>query len=232
MTENTINNLKHIAIIMDGNRRWATERNLPKIMGHSEGAKNVNRFIKLAQDRNIEYITIWALSTENLKERSEEELKHLFSLFEKLADDLDSSEKNNLRILNIGDITKLPPSTQTKLTAIAKKTETHTGLTLVLAINYGGRNEITRAIRKIVEDKITTEEITEDLITKYLDTTKIPDPEMIIRTGGDQRLSGYLPWQSTYAEIYFTPIMWPAFSEKDLDEAIDWFEQQKRNRGK
>lgn len=232
MTENTINNLKHIAILMDGNRRWAVERNLPKIMGHSEGAKNVNRFIKLAQDRNIEYITIWALSTENLKERNEEELKHLFSLFEKLADDLDSSEKNNLRILNIGDITKLPPSTQTKLTAIAKKTEAHTGLTLVLAINYGGRDEIKRAIRKIVEDKITTEEITEDLITKYLDTAKIPDPELLIRTGGDQRLSGFLPWQSTYAEIYFTPVKWPAFSEKDLDEAITWFEQQKRNRGK
>lgn len=232
MTENTKNHLKHIAIIMDGNRRWATERNLPKIMGHSEGAKNVNRIIKLAQDRNIEYITIWALSTENLKERSEEELKHLFSLFEKLADDLDSSEKNNLRILNIGDITKLPPSTQAKLTAIAKKTEMHTGLTLVLAINYGGRDEITRAIHKIVEDKITTEKITEQLITEYLDTSKTPDPELIIRTGGDQRLSGFLPWQSTYAEIYFTPIKWPAFSEKDLDEAIEWFEQQKRNRGK
>lgn len=232
MIEKITNQLKHVAIIMDGNRRWATEHNLPKIMGHSEGAKNFKRIIEASQKRNIKYITLWALSTENLKERSPEELKHLFSLFEKFADEIDASQKNNLRVLNIGDLSKLPISTQDKLSSVAKKTQTHTGLTLLLAINYGGRDELKRAVQKIINSKIPAEQITEELVSENLDTAGVPEPELFIRTGGDQRLSGFLPWQSIYAEIYFTPTQWPAFSETDLDKAIEWYQQQKRNRGK
>ncbi|MFA6548133.1 MAG: polyprenyl diphosphate synthase [Candidatus Magasanikbacteria bacterium] len=232
MVETTKNEIKHIAIIMDGNRRWATEHSLPKIIGHTEGSKNVKHIAKVAQDLGIKYLTLWALSTENLKNRSQEELKHLFSLFEKLTEELDASKKNNLRIKIIGDLSKLPTSTQNKLDEVVKKTQDHTGLTLTLAINYGGRDELVRTIRKIVDGKISIDKIDEELIDQFLDTANMPDPELIIRTGGDQRLSGYLPWQSTYAEIYFTPIKWPAFSEENLNEAVQWFEEQKRNRGK
>lgn len=217
---------------MDGNRRWAVEHSLPKIMGHNEGAKNVKRILKAAQKIKLQYLTLWALSTENLKERSPKELKHLFSLFEKLTDELDASEKNNLRIKIIGDISKLPDSTQKKLNAVVEKTKKHTGLTLNLAINYGGRDELIRAIRKIINSGIFAEKITEEVVNQNLDTTNMPEPELFIRTGGNQRLSGYLPWQSTYAEIYFTKIQWPAFSEKDLGEAIAWYNEQKRNHGK
>lgn len=226
------NELTHIAIIMDGNRRWATEHHLPKIIGHTEAGKNVKEIVKVAQARNLKFLTIWALSTENLKERSPEELKHLFSLFEKISDELDSSPKNNLRVQTIGDLSKLPESTQNKLNEVAKKTQSHTGLTLNLAINYGGRDELVRAIQKIIDNKISADKINEELISQFLDTAGMPEPELFIRTGGDHRLSGFLPWQSTYAEIYFTPTQWPAFTEKDLDTAIAWFQQQKRNRGK
>jgi len=232
MTDNNINKLTHIAIIMDGNRRWATQRGLPKMIGHTEGAKNTKKITEACQKINLGYLTLWALSTENLKERGPEELKHLFHLFEKMADELDISKENNLRVKTIGDISKLPDSTQKKLATVVEKTKDHTGLTLNLAINYGGRDEIVRAIKKIVESKIPSQDITEELVEKFLDTAGMPEPELFIRTGGNHRLSGYLPWQSTYAEIYFTDTQWPAFSKEDLDTAINWFKEQQRNRGK
>lgn len=232
MTENNQSNLSHIAIIMDGNRRWAVEHGLPKMMGHSEATKNVKKIVKAAQEKGLQFLTLWALSTENLKERGPEELKHLFSLFEKLGDELDASEENNLKIQIIGDISKLPDSTQKKLNAVVEKTKNHTGLTLNLAINYGGRDELIRAVRKIINSGISADQITEEVVNQNLDTAGMPEPELFIRTGGNQRLSGYLPWQSIYAEIYFTKIQWPAFSEKDLDDAIEWYKTQKRNRGK
>lgn len=232
MTENTQNELKHVAIIMDGNRRWATERGLPKLIGHTEGGKNLKRVIGACQKRNIKYLTVWALSTENLKERGTEELKHLFSLFEKLIDYLGDLNKNNICVKIIGDLTKLPESTQEKLIEISQLTKDNTGLFLIIGVNYGGRDEIIRGIKKIIESKIAPTEITEDLLSKYLDTAEIPEPDLIIRTGGARRLSGLLPWQSIYSELYFTPTYWPAFSEEDLDEAIKWFQEQKRNRGK
>lgn len=232
MTENIKNELKHIAIIMDGNRRWATDRGLPKLIGHTEGGKNLKRVIKACKKRNIKYLTVWALSTENLKERSQEELKHLFSLFEKLVDYLGDLNKNNIRVNLIGDLTKLPKSTQEKLTGLADLTKNNSGLFFTIGVNYGGRDEIIRAIKKILNSKLTTEQLTEETLSKFLDTDGMPDPDLIIRTGGAVRLSGYLPWQGIYSELYFTPTYWPAFSEKDLDGAIEWFQEQKRNRGK
>jgi undecaprenyl diphosphate synthase len=218
--------------MMDGNRRWAVEHHLPILMGHTEGGKNLKRILKAMLDREISFLTVWALSTENLANRSPEELAHLFSLFEKLVDQIEDLTKNNIRVNIIGDITKLPASTQEKLKAVAEKTKTNSKLTFNLAVNYGGRDELIRAVRKIIDAKIDSKDINEDTITSFLDTAHIPEPDLVIRTAGDQRLSGFLPWQSTYSELYFTPVKWPAFSEEDLDKAIVWFQQQKRNRGK
>jgi len=232
MTEDTINNLNHIAILMDGNRRWAVENNLPKLIGHTQGGKNLKNIITACQKRDIKFLTVWALSTENLKEREPKELKHLFSLFEKLVDYLGDFNKNNVRANIIGDTSKLPISTQKKLNEIAEHTKNNTGLVFTLAVNYGGRDEIVRAIKKIMNSSNSSKELTEENFSNYLDTFDLPDPELIIRTGGANRLSGFMSWQSTYSELYFTKSYWPAFSEKDLDLAIDWFKQQKRNHGK
>lgn len=239
--------IHHLAIIMDGNRRWATERGLPKLLGHTEGAKTLKTIAKTVQKRGIPYLTLWALSTENLQERSEEELKHLFSLFKQLVDYLGDFIENNVRLNLIGNLQELPSDVWKKLNNVAEKTKSHTGMVLTLAINYGGRDEILRAIKRWVDEKSSPPArgreaerseagevgaLTESKFEKYLDTAGLPDPDLIIRTGGHQRLSGYLPWQSTYSELYFTKTYWPAFSEEELDKAIEWFQEQKRNRGK
>lgn len=224
--------LHHLAIILDGNRRWATERGLPKLVGHTEGAKNLKRVAKAAMNRGVRYLTLYCLSTENLTNRSEEELKHLFSLFEQLTNYLGEFVENNTKFRVIGDPTKLPESTQKKLEKMIEDTKNHQAFTMILAVNYGGRDEITRAVQKIVRENIPADTITEKTIQEHLDTADLPDVDLVIRTGGDQRLSNYLPWQSTYAELYFTPTQWPAFSEADLDRAIEWFQNQKRNKGK
>ncbi len=228
----TQNSIKHIAIIMDGNRRWATAHNLPKIMGHSEGAKNLNKIIAAVKKQNIPFLTVWALSTDNLKERSQEELDHLFSLFEKLADELKSLNEENIRINTIGDLSKLPASTQTKLEEIKNLTKNNTSLTVNLAINYGGRDELKRAFQKMIKSGLTDIEITEEKISEFIDTAGMPDADLMIRTGGDQRFSGFMTWQGIYAELYFTQTTWPAFNEEELDKAIVWFYEQQRNRGK
>ncbi len=228
----TTNQLNHVAIIMDGNRRWATERGLPKLVGHTEGGKNLKNIISACQKKQVKYLTVWALSTENLKERSAEELKHLFSLFEKLVDYLGDLKKNNIQVNIIGDLSPLPESTREKLLEMIKSTANNTGLVFTMAINYGGRDEIIRAINKIIADQVLSGIITEQTFANYLDTSSMPDPDLIIRTGGAVRLSGFLPWQSIYSEIYFTDVYWPVFKEADLDQAIAWFNQQKRNRGK
>lgn len=232
MTDVFKSELQHIAIIMDGNRRWATEHGLPKLMGHTEGGKNLKNIINACQKKNIKFLTVWALSTENLQERSHEELKHLFSLFEKLVDYLDDFKKNNIKANIIGDLSKIPATTRAKLLAMVKSTENNTGLLFTMAVNYGGHDEIIRAVKKIIDKKISSDKLNEEMFAQYLDTTQIPNPDLIIRTGGAIRLSGFLPWQSAYSEIFFTPTYWPAFKEKDLVVAMEWFKQQKRNRGK
>ena len=230
--ENTLLIPQHIALILDGNRRWAVEHGLPKLAGHTKGAENVRRIAKAALDQGVPFVTMYVLSTENLKGRSQEELAHLFFLFGTIVDYLDKFLKHEIRFRVVGDTTKLPPDLQDRLTSTVEKTKHHKRLTLTFAINYGGRDEIKRAVQKIVKDNITEEQITEKLIASYLDTQDIPEVDLVIRTGGDQRLSNYLLWQSAYAELYFTKTFWPAFSAEDLAEAISWFQQQKRNRGK
>ncbi len=226
----TPTNIQHLAIIMDGNRRWATERGLPKLLGHTEGAKNLRTIAKAVRERGISYLTLYALSTENIRERSEEELKHLYSLFEKLIDYLGDFFENNACLHIIGNLGGLPEKTKNALLNVVEQTKNNTGLTLSLAINYGGRDEIIRAIQKFGQHPDT--KISEINFKEYLDTADIPDVDLVIRTGGHHRLSNFLLWQSAYAELYFTDTRWPAFDVQELDQAIIWFEEQQRNRGK
>lgn len=223
---------QHIAIIMDGNRTWATSKGLPKMIGHTEGAKNLRTISIAGSEQGIKYLTLWALSTENLLNRSESELKHLFSLTEKIINYLGDFQKYNVKFNTIGDLTKLPKKVQEALEETKEKTSKHTGMVLTLAINYGGQDEIIRTIKKIVSQDIKPEEVTKELIEKNLDTAGIPDVDLIIRTSDHQRLSGYLTWQSTYAELHFPKIKWPAFGASDLANSIKWFTEQKRNNGK
>jgi len=223
--------LTHIAIVTDGNRRWAVAQGLPKLVGHVEGAKNVKRIAKSAIAHDVSYLTIWGMSTENLK-RSEEEVNKLFSLFGQIVDYIDDLKQDNVRLRLIGDLSRLPTETQEKLNHAVESSARHTGMTLTFALIYGGRDEIVRATKKILDAGLHADQITEETFAEHLDTAGMPEVDLVIRTGGHQRLSGYLPWQSVYAELYFTNTFWPAFDEKELDTAIEWFYEQQRNRGK
>ncbi len=218
---------EHVAIILDGNRRWASEKGILKYLGHDEGAKTLENVTKAAAKLGVKYLTVYALSTENLK-RAKEELDHLLGILAKIYDYEKSFQENGVRFNTIGDLTKLPPNLQKLLLELIEKTKNNTKITLTVALAYGGRDEIIRAIQKINN----TQELTEENFSKYLDTKDLPDVELMIRTGGHQRLSNFLPWQSTYAELYFTETKWPDFTENELKTALEWFSQQQRNGGK
>ena len=222
-------NIKHLALIVDGNRTWATQKGLPKFLGHTEGVKMLKRIIKAVSKRNIPYLTAWLLSTENLQ-RTEEELKHLFSLF--VTFNIKELEKDNIQLRTIGDLSRVPHNVQDKMEELKEKTKNNTGMVLNLAIAYGGRDEIVRTTQKIIQAGLKPEEITESKFEEFLDTSSMPEVYLVVRTGGHQRLSGYLPWQCTYAELYFTKTNFPDFDEEELDRAIEWFNQQERKRGK
>lgn len=230
--DNDVKKPKHVAFVMDGNRRWATERGLPKMFGHTEGAKTMKKVMKRAVESGIEYVTFWALSTENLKERSEDELKHLFSLFCKMVDYLSDLEEEGVRVRVIGNISGLPKDVQQAMQTVEDKTAHNTRVQMILAVNYGGRDEIRRAVQKIVNNIKSGELVTEDLISDNLDTAGIPYPDLVIRTGGKSRLSGFLPWQTIYSEIYLTNTLWPDFDEIAFDEAFKWYTGIERNFGK
>ena len=221
---------KHISFILDGNRRWATEKGLPKTLGHTEGGKTLKKILSIANNYKIPYVTTWVLSTENLK-RSEKELKHLFSIIEKLVDYINDVNKKNIKVNTIGDLSLLPEKTKQKLEDFKELTKNNTGMVWTLAVAYGGHDEIIRTTKKIIEQNIQPDDIDEKLFSSLLDTHDLPDIDLVIRTGGRTRLSGFLPWQTTYAEMYFTPTYWPAFDKKEFDIALDWFENQKRTFG-
>jgi undecaprenyl diphosphate synthase len=223
---------QHVAIILDGNRRWATARGMPKILGHTEGAKNVETIGLEAIRRGVTYLTLYTLSSENLKNRGAEELTHIFSLVVQLKDHVERFRKHSVRFNTIGDLSKLPQQVQDVLTSLKEESKAFGSLTLTIAINYGGRDEIVRAARKAVAGNLSSEDLTEESFSKLLDTAGMPDVDLLIRTGGHHRLSNFLPWQSTYAELYFTETMWPAFSVEEFGRALDWFAAQPRNHGK
>ena len=220
--------MKHLAIILDGNRTWAREQGKPEFMGHTQGAKNIQTIVKAVISHNIEVLSMYVLSTENLKNRSDSELKHLFSLFEKLIDYNNLFQENNIKLQISGNLSSLPESVQNSMKSLLEQTSKNTGLVLNLCMNYGGRDEIIRAIHKIQE----TESVTEESFTQLLDSGNLPDVDLVIRTSGHQRISNFLLWKLAYAEMYFPKVHWPAFSEKDLQEAIDYFKSTKRKFGK
>jgi len=224
--------LNHVAIIMDGNRRWAKARGLDPAKGHEAGVKQaIEPIIQHLADLKIPYVTFWAWSSENWK-RDEEEIKGVFDIFRMglntLAIDL---LKKGAKFRLLGDINKFPKDIAEKTLNLINKSKKNTAITTTFALNYGGRDEILRAVKKIVKAKLKPEEITEEVFGSYLDTAGIPDPDLIIRTGGEKRLSGYLPWQSVYAELYFTPVLFPDFTPKELDKALEDYENRDRRFG-
>ena len=227
---------RHVAIILDGNGRWAKAKGLPRTAGHTAGAKNVEVVCEEAYNMGIEYLTLYAFSTENWN-RSKEEVTALMNLLNQyLKNCLKTAKKNNMRIRVIGDISRLDPSMQEKICLLEKESASYTGLNLTIAINYGSRDEIVRGIKRMYQDveehKLDADAISEDTVSKYLDTADLPDPDLMIRTSGEQRLSNYLLWQLAYAEFYFTPVAWPDFHGEELRKAVEAYENRDRRYGK
>lgn len=233
--EENLNVPKHVAIIMDGNGRWAKKRNMPRKYGHVQGAKTVEQIIEDGYNMGIEYITIYAFSTENWK-RSEDEVSALMKLLQNyLIDCIERSTRNNMRVRVIGDKSGLSASIVKKINELEEITKDATGLKFTIAINYGGRDEIRRAVRtiaeKAVEHQLQLDDITEELINDHLDTAGLPEPDLLIRTSGEKRLSNYLPWQLAYTEFYFTDVLWPDFTKEDLLTAIRYYNGRERRFG-
>lgn len=227
---------RHVAIILDGNGRWAKAKGLPRTAGHTAGAKNVEVVCEEAYNLGVEYLTLYAFSTENWN-RSAEEVGALMNLLDSyLKNCLKTAKKNNMRIRVIGDIRRLDASMQDKIHRLEEESAVYTGLNLTIAINYGSRDEIVRGVKRMVEDveagRLTVDAITEETISSHLDTADLPDPDLMIRTSGEQRLSNYLLWQLAYAEFYFTPVAWPDFHGEELKKAIAAYESRDRRYGK
>lgn len=225
---------RHVAFIMDGNGRWAKKRGLPRTAGHREGAKVLRRLIRDLSDIGIEYATFYAFSTENWK-RSDEEVSALMKLLEENLDDLVNYENENIRLRFIGGRERLSPLLCEKMQKGEDKSRDRTGMTVTIAINYGGRDDIVRAAKKsaelISEGYLKPDDLTEDLFTSMLQTEDIPPVDLMIRTGGEIRISNFLIWQISYAELYFTDTLWCDFGKKDLEKAIDEYMTRNRRYG-
>ena len=222
----------HIAIIMDGNRRWARQRNLDVKTGHKEGAKTLENIVRYAKKVGIKYITVYAFSTENWK-RSEEEVGALMLLLQAYLDSYAKrADTEGIKVKVLGDISVLPKGMQNTIGKLEERTKDNTDINFNIALNYGGRDEIVKAVRKISEKvkngELNVEDINEEIISDNLYTSGMPDPDVVVRTSGEMRTSNFLPWQIVYSEFIFVEINWPEFSEEDLDKVIEIY--QKRNR--
>ncbi|HCQ31695.1 TPA: di-trans,poly-cis-decaprenylcistransferase [Candidatus Collierbacteria bacterium] len=224
--------IKHIAIMMDGNRRWARSKGMDPVKGHEYAANHtIEPLIEKCVDLGIPYVTFWAFSTENWK-RDENEVKGILDIFRIAFGSLAFrfiARGAKLQIL--GDMTRFPEDIAKKTLEVISKSAHNNKITVSFALNYGGRDEIVRAIKKIVDEKIPSNQITDETVSSHLDTAGMPDPDLIIRTGGERRTSGYLPWQSVYSELYFTPTLFPDFTPDKFMEAIDDFTQRDRRFG-
>lgn len=225
----------HVAIILDGNGRWAKSRNLPRSMGHSAGAKAVEQACEDAYNLGINYLTVYAFSTENWK-RSEEEVGAIMTLLRNyLKGCAKRANSNNMRVRVIGDRTRLADDIVKIIDNLENVTAANTGLTFTIALNYGSRDEIRRAVTRLAKDvkdgNADADDITEDTISSYLDTHGLPDPDLVIRTSGEQRMSNFLLWQLAYSEFYFPEVLWPDFTKKDLISAIEKYNKRERRFG-
>ncbi len=232
MDLNKENMPKHIAIIMDGNRRWAKAKGLPVALGHKQGAETLEKIVRYANKIGLQYITVYAFSTENWK-RAEEEVKALMLLFQSYLDKYAKiADSENIKVQFLGNLTELSEKMQNSIKDCVERTKNNTGVTFNIALNYGGRLEIINAIKQICYDVnnnvIDIKNINEETISNYLYTKGMPDPDLLIRTSGEMRTSNFLPWQLVYSEFLFVEKNWPDFNEEDLDKAI--IEYQKRTR--
>ncbi len=226
---------EHVAIILDGNGRWAKSKGLPRNAGHTAGAKNVETVCQAADELGIKYLTLYAFSTENWN-RPEAEVDALMNLLESyLKNCIKTASKNNMRVRVIGEIGRLSEKFQNRIKELEEASSVNTGLNLTIAINYGSRDEMIRAMKNMMQDEksgnITIDEVTPELFSSYLDTKDIPDPDLLIRTSGEQRLSNYLLWQLAYSEFYFTDVAWPDFHKKELEQAVYAYNKRDRRFG-
>jgi undecaprenyl diphosphate synthase len=222
---------RHIAIVMDGNGRWAKKRHRPRIFGHKQGALHARDFVELFSEYNIPYLTLYAFSTENWSRPKAEVVGILRLLEENLDKAIKIAMQKNIRINHLGKLDKLSLELQKKARKALELTRKNTGLTVNIAFNYGGRGEIVGAVRDIVDKHIPVEKIDENLFCQHLYTNGIPDPDLFIRTGGEMRLSNFLIWQAAYAELYFTPVLWPDFSKEELEKALRAYSNRQRRFG-
>ena len=227
---------KHIAIIMDGNGRWASQRNLPRIAGHKEGINSVREIVRLSNDIGVKYLTLYTFSKENWQ-RPRIEVNAIMQLLSAtIKKEINELDRNNVRVKIIGNISDIPKTTRKNLLDGVNRTKNNTGLTLVIALSYGSREEILNAVKQIVKEieskKYSLEDINETTINNKLYTKDIPDPDLVIRTSGEFRISNFLLWQSAYSEYYITPVYWPAFRKEEYFKAINNYLNRERRFGK
>ncbi len=227
---------QHIAIILDGNGRWAKSKGMPRNYGHAQGSKNVEKICEVAYKMGVKYLTVYAFSTENWN-RPQSEVDALMTLLRNyMKTRLKTAEKNRMKVRVIGDKTRLDDDIRTRIEELEEASKNNDGLNFQIAINYGSRDEMVRAMRKMMKDceagKITSDEVTEEVFESYLDTHGIPDPDLLIRTSGELRLSNYLLWQLAYTEFYFTDVPWPDFTKEELEKAIMQYNNRDRRYGK
>jgi len=223
---------QHIVLFPDGNRRWARQKSMHTLEGHKQGYNNLLDFSEWCKKRGVKVLTAFGFSTENWN-RTEEEVKYLMNLLEKcLLDNLDKYQKDGVKVKVIGQRDRLPESLKKAAETVEKATAENSNLHLNLAISYGGKWDILNAVKKIVEKKIPADKIDEKLFESYLSTESLPSPDLIIRAGGEKRMSNFVLWQAAYSELYFSPKLWPDFTEQDLDLALEEFDQRHRRFGK
>ena len=223
---------KHIAITMDGNGRWAKAKGKNRVFGHKNGVKAVRETVESAVENNIEFLTLYAFSTENWL-RPKLEVSSLMNLLvSSIINETKTLMKNDIKLMAIGDINKIPKTAKNKLDSVIEKTKKNSKMTLILAISYSGRWEILNAVKKIIKNNVSASEINEHVFKQYLDTKNVPDPELVIRTSGEHRISNFLLWQLAYSELYFTKVLWPDFRKKDFINAIVDYQKRDRRFGK
>lgn len=222
---------QHVAFIMDGNRRWAKQRKIPVVLGHRKGYQKIEDLVKHARKLGVKNVTFWAFSTENWN-REEQEVNDLLNIFRHVLkkSSLDRILKENAKLIIFGDLTPFPKDIQDNVNEVLEESKNNTGITVNIALNYGGRAEILNVVNQII--KKGEKKINEETFSKYLYSHGQIDPDLIIRTGGEIRLSGYLPWQAAYSELYFTDVFWPAFTTKEFDKAVEDFAKRQRRFGK
>ena len=223
---------QHVAIIMDGNGRWAKERGLPRLAGHEAGGKNIRPVVKVFDDYGVRYLTLYAFSTENWSRPRIEVAGLLALLAKKIDQEIQAFNRENIRLVHLGRLDRLSRKLREKVKVAVELTKNNTGLTLCLAFDYGGRDEIVQAARRIADAGIPGDKIDETVFTRYLYCPDIPDPDLIIRTAGENRLSNFLLWQAAYSEFYFTPVLWPDFGQNDVEEALSEYKDRQRRFGK